>query len=209
MPPTLPNTLTNGTTADASQVMANFNAINAAVDQSTVTSLPGSPYDGQEIYYLADATNGVVWHLKYRAASASAYKWEYVGGSEMLSGVDTQETNTADNTWRALATAGPSVTVPLAGDYEVKIEGEMINGIVNGTTAMGYDVGATAASFTDAARHNEPTGAANSQTTVGRRRRKTALAASTALVAKYLSNGGGSNGLFGFRSMRVRPVRVG
>src|SRR5262245_59117871 len=26
-----------------------------------VSSLPGSPTDGQEVYYLADATNGVIW----------------------------------------------------------------------------------------------------------------------------------------------------
>src|SRR4051812_22380129 len=50
-----------------------------------VTSLPVSPVDGQEVYYVADATNGVLWHLRYNAASASAYKWEFVGGSPLES----------------------------------------------------------------------------------------------------------------------------
>src|SRR4030095_11342304 len=45
-----------------------------------VSALPGSPFDGQEIYYLADATNSVIWHLRYRAGSSSAYKWEFIGG---------------------------------------------------------------------------------------------------------------------------------
>jgi hypothetical protein len=45
-----------------------------------LSSLPSSPYDGQEIYYSADPTNGVIWHLRYRSASAPPYKWELVGG---------------------------------------------------------------------------------------------------------------------------------
>ena len=60
-------------------------ALNSAGPSDIVTSLPGSPIDGQIIYYNADATNGNVWHLRYRSASSSAYKWEFVGGSRLLS----------------------------------------------------------------------------------------------------------------------------
>jgi hypothetical protein len=48
-----------------------------------VTSLPASPSDGQEVFYAADATNNVIWNLRYRSGSASTYKWEFVGGDPL------------------------------------------------------------------------------------------------------------------------------
>jgi hypothetical protein len=50
-----------------------------------VSTLPGSPVDGQEVYYQDSqmAAIGAVWHLRYRAASASIYKWELVGGGKL------------------------------------------------------------------------------------------------------------------------------
>jgi hypothetical protein len=78
-----------------------------------VTSLPASPIDGQEIYYLADATNGIIWHLRYRASSSSAYKWEFVGGSSLLA-----ETAADAGLTTTIAVIGPSLTLPLAGNYD-------------------------------------------------------------------------------------------
>lgn len=81
-----------------------------------VLALPTSPVDGQEVYYVADSTNGVLWHLRYNAASASAYKWEFVGGAELF-GVGSGANQT-------LTTAGVntncSVAIPLAGTYDVR-----------------------------------------------------------------------------------------
>jgi hypothetical protein len=31
-----------------------------------VTSLPASPSDGQEVFYAADASNNVIWNLRYQ-----------------------------------------------------------------------------------------------------------------------------------------------
>jgi hypothetical protein len=43
-----------------------------------VTSLPASPFDGQEVYLVADAGPPVVlWHMRRNAALA---KWEFMGG---------------------------------------------------------------------------------------------------------------------------------
>jgi hypothetical protein len=80
------------------------------------TSLPASPPDGQEIRYLADSANGIIWHLRYRAASPSAYKWEWVGGSWLRAEVLTSESGPA-GALTDLATVGPTVTAPLAGEY--------------------------------------------------------------------------------------------
>jgi len=85
-----------------------------------VSSLPGTPVDGQEIYYLADPTNGVIWHLRYRAASASPYKWEFVGGSELRAWVGTGDTTTSPTLGNLVSTPGPTIFNPLVGDYLVR-----------------------------------------------------------------------------------------
>lgn len=86
-----------------------------------MTSLPTSPVDGQVIYYMADATNGVVWQLRYNAASASVYKWEFVGGSPLESSSPTNAQTTGGGTFYTTTltdgTAIVSVPLPLAGDY--------------------------------------------------------------------------------------------
>ena len=214
MPPTLPNTLTNGTTADAAQVMANFNAINAAVDQATVTSLPGSPYDGQEIYYLADATNGIVWHLKYRAASASAYKWECVGGASLRAFVSAVENLANGGGWTNLTTSGPSVTAPLAGDYSVKVAHYFRHGDASGIGYAGVGVGGasppTSSYGADTNTYGEANGVANHPgVTLTREWLITAVVAANALKMMYQAGGSASVGVFGGRSLVVVPVRVG
>lgn len=98
-----------------------------------VTALPGSPVDGQEVYYQSPTkytdnptantsmqTAGNVWHLRYRAAASGSYKWEFVGGSPLIASIETsvaQSSNAAG--WVDLpSSAGPTITLPLGGDYE-------------------------------------------------------------------------------------------
>jgi len=80
------------------------------------TTLPATPTDGQEYDYIADATNGVIWRLRYRAASTSTHKWEFVGGSPLQATWPNfgQLTLTA-NTWTRLGSV--QIVCPLAGDY--------------------------------------------------------------------------------------------
>ena len=172
---------------------------------ATVTTLPTAPVNGQEVYYVADATNGIVWHLKYRSASASAYKWEFVGGPSLFAEIATNET-TASTTYVALATAGPTVTVPLAGDYDVEISLRNLNSGAGLACLRSFSIGATAAVDADAAVGAPAVGSTDSFCSL-RYRRKTALAASTALAAKYRVTGG--TGSFITRAMQVTPVRVG
>jgi hypothetical protein len=162
-----------------------------------------------EVYFqnTAMAADGIVWHLRYRAASASAYKWEFVGGSPLWSEVTANETlGTTYNAYTALATAGPALTLPVAGDYMVGIGAEMYSA---GTTfpnvlVMSYDIGATAASDADGV------GAGATPVNVRfagfRERRKTAMAGVT-LTAKYKQNN--DQGRWLNRWMRATPVRVG
>jgi hypothetical protein len=84
-------------------------------------TLPPTPYDGQEIYYLANAVNGVVWHLRYRADLASAYKWEFVGGSANYAQAALGAQITTGSAYVfGPPLADPRQTFPLAGDYRIQ-----------------------------------------------------------------------------------------
>jgi len=173
-----------------------------------VTSLPASPVDGQEVFYQADATNGIVWHLRYNASSSSAYKWEFVGGPSLFAEVATEET-TASTTYVALATAGPTLTLPRAGDYDVELGFRGYSSVNNTGALMGYDIGATGAVDADAISYYAATSLGGGATVAGnlaRLRRKTGLSA-VALTAKYRATSA-ITVAFGSRWLRVTPVRV-
>ena len=112
---------------------------------------PGSPAEGDLWYLPADATNGVVWMFRYRAASASAFKWEFVGGDPLFSEVAASQ-STASTTYVSLATAGPTIAMPRSGDYLLRygavcapqaagagLMSPLVNGIA-GTPADGHCV---------------------------------------------------------------------
>jgi hypothetical protein len=181
----------------------------AAAVPTFVTSLPVSAVDGQEIYYQADATNGIVWHLRYNAGSASTYKWEFIGGSSLSADVPAQpggETS-ASTTYADVATVGPQITVPLAGEYLVGVQFEGWN-----TSAVSFNIyaapkfGAAATADADAA----ITGGtiANIVMTASRQdMRRTIAVAATVVKAQYKVTGG--TGVYRNRTLTVKPVRVG
>jgi hypothetical protein len=169
-----------------------------------VTAIPTTGTNGQVIHYLADNTNGVVWALKYRSASASAYKWEYVGGAPLFARVLTVET-TASTTYAALTTAGPSIALPLPGDYIVEIGAGSWTGTAATNAYMSYDIGGTAAVDADAFRSRQNSAGNTGIAAGSRSERKAALTAVT-LTSKYRVDGG--TGSWENRWMQVTPVRV-
>lgn len=172
-----------------------------------VVALPGAPFDGQEIYFVADDVKGILWRFKYHAASVSAYKWEFVGGSSFYDEVETVE-STNSLAFTSLTTAGPSITLPLAGEYDIQTGFNGFNDAAGGDAIMSYAIGATAA--VDADRIESYSGSASSvQGSVGRNRRKIIAASAQAIVSKYRRGGGGGNATFEKRWMRITPVRVG
>jgi len=178
-----------------------------------VTSLPTYPVDGQEIYYVADATNGVMWHLRYNAASASAYKWEFLGGGTLTTIVQGSGQR-AFGTWGDLSdVVGPAVAIPLAGDYDLDwgFEYGYQTGQAGALILMGIDgCGDTAANrwttFNSAAGQANDT--ANMGVAPGRVRRRFALSLGT-LTAKYFIGGSTGNGIYNLRYIHAQPVRVG
>lgn len=110
-----------------------------------VTTLPASPVDGQECYFVANATNGVVWRLRYRAASASAFKWEFVGGAPDYLGMPSGTGLTSPSAITAVP-GSPTWTVPLAGDYFVDTSMVItLAGAPTGIPAVQFLVGSAAA----------------------------------------------------------------
>ena len=166
-----------------------------------VTSLPGSPVDGQEIYYAADSTGGVLWHLRYNGGSASAYKWEFLGGSPSYGEQPNFATpDTISNVAFSVppTNAGPNITVPLAGDYHVTIAGQ-----IAGAGIQSYQVGATAASDDDGV--IMAIAGTNHDAQVSRR--KDGLTAGLVLATRIRVFSGSVS--FLRRRMTVVPVRVG
>lgn len=83
-----------------------------------VAALPGAPADGAECLFIADNAKGILWHLRYSAATAGGYKWHFVGGPPLHASVGGVE-STASTVSVELATP-LFLTLPLKGIYSVR-----------------------------------------------------------------------------------------
>ncbi|HVE80590.1 MAG TPA: collagen-like protein [Candidatus Dormibacteraeota bacterium] len=180
----------------------------SAVSAPVVTTLPSSPSDGDEVTYQADATNGVYWHLRYRAGSASAHKWEFMGGGDLMSQIDTAENNNG-TAYHDLATVGPSITLPLAGDYIISHGSNMLaNNVSWHSTFMSYQIGATPATDADSIWiTNTESQFERVQASLSREKLHTGLSAVT-VTSKYRT-GIAANSTVQHRWLRITPRRVG
>lgn len=104
-----------------------WNAVSGPVPSNipVVTALPTTGLvDGQEVYFQNSnmALDGVMWHLRYRSASAT-YKWECIGGSPWHTPAVNDSTATGTgSTWSQTIGDGFQAVgrdLPLAGDYFV------------------------------------------------------------------------------------------
>jgi hypothetical protein len=168
-------------------------------------TLPASPTDGDEVYYVADATNGVIWHVRYRSAASGSYKWEFVGGGLLYSAVDTAENKTAGAGFGDVATVGPSITVPLAGDYyfEYNCAGYKTSGV--GLTGIDAQLKVNATNKSDTVSQGTTVDGSVSQ--MPQTGRLLALAASDVVKLTYQSVT--YDATFRFRRLALRPIRVG
>ena len=177
--------------------------LDIVVGRPLVSVLPDSPADGQEVYFLADAANGIVWHLRYRAASPSTYKWELVGGGEMFAAIDTAETNFTPGSWGDLATGGPLITAPLVGEYVYHA-----NVAATGSTGLNAAIGLSVngPDPTPSMARTVTCGAGGHSIELSLIRKMTVLAGQWVAI-KYFINVG--NATFSVRTLTCRPLRVG
>lgn len=173
---------------------------------SYVTALPSSPVDGQEIYFGADPTNSVIWRLRYRAAKSGSYKWEYLGGAPMAATADTSRAPTNTGDWYGLVTDGasPSLTVPLAGIYDVTWGAELFTP----TSAYIYmGVNYSDAGTWSSILAGSSAGYNRYETLMKEARTPGAVAAGATLACYYFANSVSTAAAF--RYLRLRPVAVG
>jgi len=173
-----------------------------------VTSLPSSPVDGQIIDYVADSTNGVVWRFRYRSASTSAYKWEFIGGGQLDSYVTAQQST--NSTAVTVGLDGPAVTVPLAGDYLVtagaicahSTAGNLVGFIIKGTGDA--DVGWPSVYIFNTLALANTVGSSASGI-----QKKINQSAGQSIEMRYATSNGGTLAYVQNRFMTVTPIRVG
>jgi hypothetical protein len=163
-----------------------------------VTALPTEPEEDDEI--VVEVAAGVAWRLRYHDGD-----WLFLGGPPLRDEVMTSQA-TASAAYAALATSGPNITVPFAGDYDVLIGGRLVSN-PNNAAYMSYAVGATAASDDDAVEMGF--NASTLGATMSMTRRKTGLAAGTVLSARYRAFAAPGPATFSKRFMEIRPVRLG
>lgn len=175
-----------------------------ANNPSTVTALPATPFDGQEIYFVADAANGVKWHLRYNAGSSSTHKWEFLGGPNMISRVDTDEAYTATSVF-ALAPTPDRLTFPLSGDYEYDMTVEPYQTSGTATTSAALSINGGAAAVPDFMQLGT-TGAAQ---TISKPGNLLNMTAGQTVAIVYQNPTGGGVTHVRYRVLRIRPVRVG
>lgn len=181
----------------------------AAIDYSkldpvlVVSSLPSSPYNGQEIYYLADDSNGIVWHLKYRSTSASSYKWEFLGGDPLYDYVASAGSGLISTSYTTYSPSGPVVTSPLAGDYIVDMAATLHAGGAGRTMTMSYSIGGTAANDNWRLILQD-----SNYTSLMARHKQTGISAGATFFGQY-KTGTAATGFAQARSLSLRPIRVG
>lgn len=214
MPATTPNlALPYPVAADTADVPRDIQALAVKLDivagGPLVTTLPASPADGQECYFVADSANGVIWHLRYRAAATGSFKWEFVGGPGLYAEGVGQQTVAGTGAYVDLP-GGPAVTLPLAGDYDITIGTKDLGSTGNGQAAyMSYQIGAAVASDNDGIFNYIFMSAGarpDVSVSISRTRRKPGLGA-VALTAKYKTTSGTLNARD--RMISATPVRVG
>lgn len=97
-----------------------------------VTALPAEPYDGQVVNFqnASMAGQGVVWALRYRAASvdANGRKWECIGGSDYVIYGAENPVHMADSGAASTiaALASPQLATPLGGIWEIALQASVV-----------------------------------------------------------------------------------
>jgi hypothetical protein len=219
MAPFSKTTFTSGVTPASAAELNNFgDGIVEAQRQPFLTALPsattggpggGALVDGQECYYKPDPTNAtgngnVVWHLKYELSSA---KWYCIGGAPMIVKQVSADTTTSLNVYAdPTPNAGPSVTGPLAGDFDVTYTVSMAHSAVAGFTVANVKVGAAAIANDDDSLYTQ-SATAGQQSISTRTIRKTIAAGDVLKVMYYVTPAG--TGTVKRRSIAIMPVRVG
>lgn len=178
----------------------------SGVFPALVTTLPGSPVDGDEIYYQTSgmAATGTVWHLRYNSAEAT-YKWEFLGGSPLYNNVLASSGTVTGTTYTTKSGTTASITPGLTGLFEVSHWAEISIGTANATVKASFSNGATVAAEND----RFVTQSAAIGTLMNGYRTTTAIVTnSTDAIASRFAVGTTGTATIAKHGLIVRPIRV-
>lgn len=168
------------------------------------TALPVSPVDGQE-FILTDSLTAptFTWRLRYVAAKASN-KWVFVGGTALFSEILTREQVTGA-AYADAPTVGPSVTVRVAGLYQLAFGAAWTHSVDNvGVRYIAPKFGAATTDDNDAALGRDQSGAYDAGL---HRQIQRTIAAGTLVKLQYRHTTATIN--FERRYLSIEPVALG
>jgi hypothetical protein len=185
-------------------------AVAPALGAPLVTTLPASPFDGQEVVLVDSLTLPTYqWRMRYTASITDANKWVCVGGPDAYAEVLTTEA-IASAAYVDAATVGPSVTVPRAGLYVISFGITTVVTDVNVQTQryVSPKIGAAATADADAVYQSVAGGAVNEFliSSISRSIQKT-LNAGDLIKLQYRGASASSGNISG-RWLRITPKRV-
>jgi hypothetical protein len=191
---------------DAGGATPTWTAVNPGT-RPLVTSLPGSPADGQEVIYQADVAGTYGgpynWPLRYRSAVS---KWEPIAKPvELLSEVTAA--SVGSGAWTApTGAAGPTISVPLAGDYGYDFGAGIAAAPVAGVLyQMGLGIGAANPVAPAIAQFQQQ--GTTSLLPISKGGKLTGLTAGIAVTCKYFTASGAPS--FSNQFLRLWPIRLG
>lgn len=175
-----------------------------------VTALPAG-YDGQEVFYRADSSNGVIWHLRARSVAnggSATYPWEFVGGGALYSqtAANANASFAGFTVFGGMSGADPSITLALAGEYLIthRFTGEASASV---SIVVGLKVGsveATSADQTSMAVRSASVVVSVESTDVR------SVSAGLAVSQRYAQTSGSSVTIYREKgSLSITPIRVG
>ena len=166
---------------------------------------PISPKNG-DLWDYPVSSNGEIWTFRYNANSSSAYKWEFVGGSEYMPGYNLSNKCTAGAT--AVFVPGAAFTLARAGDYIFDWGGNLYDeGAWNHIYLDLYDSTAAAAVQTVAKTSYTSTTNYGAHMSTKHRINSVSAGRQYAMTIRN-SNGTANSGGVSIGYISVRPIRV-
>jgi len=170
------------------------------------TTAPFNPGNGDLWLYPADDTNGVNWLFRWNQGSASTYKWECIGGVPLTAENQSDDTTTFAPYVDLTGTAGPSLTVPRAGDYLIAYNANVYNTSAGLVCYVSVKLGGAATSDNESATQGGGGMPALNAQEASRQMRRNGLSASDVIKMQYGTNGGTFHARW--RNLSIVPVRV-
>jgi hypothetical protein len=166
------------------------------------TTLPASPFDGQE-YILVDSLTvpTYAWRFRYVASITDAYKWVFIGGYAIRS-----FEATGLNASTSYSVFGPVLGLPRAGIYDVLHTSVMASGGAGPHNFQFWTFTPTAAAIAGAREHRQDTQSGNSYWIISHRDRITIPSVPMTLAVAFKHAGQGNTSIE--RLYEAIPVRV-